>query len=202
MTEGKRTARRDEDTDLDRVSEHAVGNAIRTLRKLKQRTLKEVAVDTGLSIGYLSQVERNKSSPSVKALHAISRALGVNITWFFGDAAERNSEQYVVRRDARNELRFETGISDFLLSQREGSQLELLWCRFEPGSSSGDDAYSHNGEEAGVVVTGEFAIMIDDTWHILKAGDSFSFPSYLPHKYMNPGRRVAEVVWAITPPTY
>ena len=188
--------------EFEGLDEHAVGNAIRTLRKLRQRTLKEVAADTGLSIGYLSQVERNKSSPSVKALHVISRALGVNITWFFGASSEQDTEQYVVRGDARKELRFETGISDFLLSQRQNTELELLWCRFEPGSSSGDDAYSHNGEEAGVVVTGEFAIMIDDTWHILKAGDSFAFPSYLPHKYMNPGRRVAEVVWAITPPTY
>lgn len=184
------------------IEQHAVGDSIRTLRKLKQKTLKQVAAETGLSIGYLSQVERNQSSPSVKALHAISRALGVNITWFFGAEGDGGVQEYVVRRDERKELRFESGISDFLLSQRSTSELELLWCRFEPGSSSGDEPYSHTGEEAGVVVSGEFAIMIDDRWHILGPGDSFSFPSNLPHKYMNPGRRVAEVVWAITPPTY
>lgn len=202
MAEADRAARDDEQTEVDLGDGHAIGNAIRTLRKLRQKTLKEVAAATGLSIGYLSQVERNKSSPSIKALHAISRTLGVNITWFFGPSADGESQEYVVRQDQRKELRFESGITDFLLSRREGSELELLWCRFEPGSSSGEEPYSHNGEEAGVVVSGEFALMINDTWHILAAGDSFSFPSYLPHKYMNPGRRTAEVVWAITPPTY
>jgi len=188
----------DEATD-----QHAVGDSIRTLRKLKQKTLKQVAAETGLSIGYLSQVERNQSSPSIKALHAISRALDVNITWFFGtEGGDSRQQDYIVRRDQRKELRFESGITDFLLSQRSTSELELLWCRFEPGSSSGDEPYSHTGEEAGVVVSGEFAIMIDDRWHILGPGDSFSFPSNLPHKYMNSGRRVTEVVWAITPPSY
>lgn len=183
-------------------SHHEVGDAIRTLRKLQQKTLKHMAAETGLSVGYLSQVERNKSSPSIKALHAISRALGVNITWFFGAAGEYSSQDYIVRRDERRELQFESGIKDFLLSQRADSELELLWCRFEPGSASGEEPYSHTGEEAGVVVSGEFAIMIDNTWHVLATGDSFSFPSHLPHKYMNAGRRPAEVVWAITPPTY
>lgn len=179
-----------------------VGRAIRTLRKLQQKTLKEVAAETGLSAGYLSQVERHKSSPSIKALHAISRALGVNITWFFGASGDNARQDYIVRRRERRALQFESGITDFLLSQRGESQLELLWCRFEPGSTSGDEPYSHDGEEAGVVVSGEFAIMIDNVWHILGTGDSFSFPSNLPHKYMNAGRRPAEIVWAITPPTY
>lgn len=199
MTEPGTASSDNEAIDTER---HAVGDAVRTLRKIQQKTLKEMAAETGLSIGYLSQVERDKSSPSVKALHAISRALGVNITWFFGASNEGEGQEYIVRREERKELRFESGIYDYLLSQRSNAELELLWCRFEPGSSSGDEPYSHNGEEAGVVVSGEFAIMIDDTWHILGAGDSFSFPSYLGHKYMNPGRRPAEIVWAITPPTY
>lgn len=186
----------------DVTDQHTIGEAIRTLRKLQQKTLKDMARETGLSIGYLSQVERNKSSPSIKALHAISRTLGVNITWFFGSLANSEADQYIVRRDQRKELRFESGISDFLLSQRPGSELELLWCQFAPGSSSGDEPYSHPGEEAGIVVAGEFAIMIDETWYILGTGDSFSFPSHLPHKYMNPGRRTTQIVWAITPPTY
>ena len=187
---------------LDDPSRYEVGDAIRTLRKLQQKSLKQLAAESGLSTGFLSQVERNISSPSIKALHAISRGLGVNITWFFGASGDNARQDYIVRRSEWRELRFESGITDYLLSQREDSQLELLWCQFEPGSTSGDEPYSHKGEEAGVVVRGEFAIMIDDTWHVLATGDSFSFPSHLPHKYMNPGRRTAEVVWAVTPSTY
>lgn len=182
--------------------EQGIGNEVRTLRKLRQKTLKGLALETGLSIGYLSQIERNKSSPSVNALHTISRALGVNITWFFGGVGANEQQQYVTRARRRKELRYESGITDFLLSQRTNSELELLWCRFEPGSTSGDQPYSHDGEEAGVVVTGEFALCLDGRWHLLEAGDSFAFPSHIPHRYKNPGRKTTELVWAITPPTY
>src|SRR5699024_7017274 len=74
-----------------------IGNEVRTLRKLRQKTLRQLSKEAGLSIGYLSQVEREKSSPSVKALHAISRALGVNITWFFGQTQRKEQEKYIKR---------------------------------------------------------------------------------------------------------
>jgi quercetin dioxygenase-like cupin family protein len=80
--------------------------------------------------------------------------------------------------------------------------LELLRSTFAPGATSGGQAYSHSGEEAGVILKGELELTIDGEVFVLKAGDSFGFQSSLPHRYRNISDDSAEVIWAITPPSY
>lgn len=180
-----------------------IGREIRGLRKARGLTLTELAEKSGLSIGYLSLLERDRATPSINALHAISRALGVTISWFFdANAAPVEERGFVVRRARRRRLEFSAGIVDELLSPSLEGSLELLASRFPPGASSGDAPYTHNGEEAGVVVRGTLELWVDGKHFVLKAGDSFGFPSSLPHRYCNPGSEETEVVWAITPPSY
>jgi len=157
-----------------------------------------------LSIGFLSQLERGISNPSVKALHDVARALGVNISWFFDeDTAEQAEEvEYIVRSKRRRRLLFEGGISDELLSPTLGGQLELFYSRFQPGSSSGDAPYAHQGEEAGIVVSGSLELWVGERRFLLTEGDSFGFPSSIPHRYANPGPTETIVIWAVTPPSY
>lgn len=181
-----------------------VGEKIRLLRKSRQVTLKDLAERTALSIGYLSQVERNLSSPSVNVLRDIATALGVNISWFF-EAPEQSpagEERFIVRKDNRRKLRFRSGITDSLLTPNLNGQIELLLSRFEPGASSGEEPYTHNGEEAGVVMTGQLELWIDGERFLLSEGDSFNFPSSAPHRYRNPGEIESVVIWSITPPSY
>jgi transcriptional regulator with XRE-family HTH domain len=180
-----------------------IGREIRGLRKARGLTLTELAEKSGLSIGYLSLLERDRATPSINALHAISRALGVTISWFFdANAAPVEERGFVVRRARRRRLEFSAGIVDELLSPSLEGSLELLSSRFPPGASSGDAPYTHTGEEAGVVVRGTLELWVDGKHFVLKAGDSFGFPSSLPHRYRNPGSEETEVVWAITPPSY
>lgn len=180
-----------------------IGREIRGLRKARGLTLTELAEKSGLSIGYLSLVERDRATPSINALHAISRALGVTISWFFdANAAPVEERGYVVRRARRRRLEFSAGIVDELLSPSLEGSLELLSSRFPPGASSGDAPYTHTGEEAGVIVRGTLELWVDGKHFVLKAGDSFGFPSSLPHRYCNPGSEETEVIWAITPPSY
>ncbi|HEX3501582.1 MAG TPA: XRE family transcriptional regulator [Stellaceae bacterium] len=180
-----------------------LGPEIRNLRKARGMTLAAVAAASGLSVGYLSLLERDRATPSINALHAISRALGVTISWFF-EAGETPvpERDIVVRRARRRRLDFSPGISDELLSPSLAGTLELLASRFEPGAASGDSPYSHTGEEAGVVIRGQLELWVDGKTFLLVAGDSFGFPSSLPHRYRNPGSEEAEVIWAITPPSY
>lgn len=180
-----------------------IGAKLRNLRQRQHRTLKDVSAATGISVGHLSQLERDLVSPSIKTLHDISRALGVNISWFFQpiEAAQR-VEQYVVRADARRHISFADGIDDFQLNSPAVRHLGLLYSTFEPQSSSGDTPYTHEGEEAGLVLAGELELWIDDAATLLKEGDSFSFPSSHPHRYRNPGAAVTVVLWAMTPPSY
>ncbi len=181
-----------------------VGTKVRGLRKERKMSLTDLAEATGLSVGFLSQVERDKSNPSVKALHDISRALGVNITWFFESTQESPVPPTgpIVRVRERKKIHYGVDICDELLSPASSEQLELIWSRFAPGSSSGTQPYDHDGEEAGVVLSGVLELVIGDTVHILKAGDSFGFKSRTPHRYSNPGTVDTIVVWAVTPPTY
>ncbi|MEM6485134.1 MAG: cupin domain-containing protein [Pseudomonadota bacterium] len=184
--------------DSERVGEH-----IRRLRKARGMTLTVLSEATGISVGYLSQIERNISSPTVKTLFEISHALGVTIGWFFDRmGGEKSDEKYIVRQGNRQQIRFESGITDYRLTTDAVEQLEVLWSTFEPGTESGDDPYQHEGEECGLVVKGQFELTIDGTVYLLEEGDSFSFPSTMPHSYKNIGREEAVVMWCITPPTY
>lgn len=181
-----------------------VGLEIKHLRRARNLTIADLSASTRLSTGYLSQIERGLSSPSVKALRSISDALGVTVSWFFSPdtAADDDLHNYVVREPSRRTLLFENGIRDELLSPNLGRQLELLRCIFPPGSSSGAEPYVHRGEEAGVVVSGELTLWIGDREILLKSGDSFAFESHEPHRYENQGDLEAIVIWAITPPSY
>ncbi len=190
--------------DLTRI-ESRVGSEIRGLRRARNTTLAEFSEKTGLSQGYLSQIERGISSPSVKALHSISQALGVTISWFFSDPtgeAEGHLRDTIVRAERRRSLSFENGITDELLSPNLDRQIELLRCVFPQGSASGSEPYSHIGEEAGYVLSGEMTLWLEDEEIVLNVGDSFAFSSERPHRYANTGEGEAVVIWAITPPSY
>jgi transcriptional regulator with XRE-family HTH domain len=180
-----------------------IGSEIRGLRKARAVTLAELAKASGLSVGYLSLLERDLATPSIKALHAVSRALGVTISWFFesNDVPEEERD-LVVRRARRRRLDYSAGLVDELLSPNLTGALELLSCRFPPGASSGDETYTHYAEEAGVVIRGRLELWVDGRMVTLEAGDSFGFKSVLPHRYRNPGPDETEVIWAITPPSY
>ena len=181
-----------------------VGSEIRSLRNARDITLQDLGAATGLSIGYLSQIERGISSPAVDALYAISRALGVTISWFFksSDEASALERDIVVRARQRRQLTFSSGIVDELLSPNLDRQLELLCCTFAPGATSGEVAYAHRGEETGIVISGRLEVWVGEKHFVLEEGDSFAFESHLPHRYRNPGRTKAVVIWAITPPSY
>ena len=187
------------------------GNEIRQLRKVRGITLQQLALATGKSVGFLSQVERNITRPSVAALQDISLALGVHIGWFFPEesAGRPEEREHIVREPNRRRLTYSElsgtdylGLHDYLLSANLNGELALGISRYEPGASTGDDSYSHDGVEAGLVLSGCLELTLDGRVHRLEAGDSFSFKSELPHRYANPSEvEETVVVWANTPIT-
>lgn len=200
MVTGNRTAELGELPDID----EKVGTEIRELRKARDMTITELGRETGLSQGYLSQIERGISSPSIKALHSISRALGVTISWFFSATSNTDSalRDFVVRAENRRTLTFSSGIVDELLSPNLGRNIELLRCVFQPGAASGSEPYTHRGEEAGIVIAGSLNLWLGEQHIVLNEGDSFAFSSDTPHRYNNPTDSETVVIWAITPPSY
>lgn len=186
---------------LDEVFE--LGQQIRTLRKIKGMTLQHIADAVGVSTGYLSQIERNRSKLPIGVLKKIANVLGVQLSWFFqpdviGPAEER---EFIVRAGRRRKMSFTgTGISEELLSPNLNGPLEVLLSTIAPGADS--DFYSHDGFEAGLVVRGVLDLWIGDKTFRLEKGDSFSFPSTTAHRCANPGTEPTEIVWVITPPHY
>ena len=183
----------------------ALGPAIRRLRQEKGLTLAQLAECSGLSIGHLSQVERSLSTPTIRQLQAVSAAMGVRIGWFFREPEDASPDpgRVVVRAGERKTLRYDgLGMTDFLLTPGLQGRLELILAELEPGAGSGDEPYSHEGEEAGLVLEGELELWVEEERYLLRAGDSFAFASTRPHRFRNPGRATARVVWAVTPPSY
>ncbi len=181
-----------------------VGREIKALRKAKRWTLERLAEEAQCSVGLLSQVERGKSSASIKTVQKISAALGVNIGWFLpaSDAPPDEELGFIVRRNAIRHLSYGPGIKDALLTPSMSGKLEVLESTFAPGAGSGEEPYTHDGEEAGVVLSGQFALWIDGRTFYLDAGDCFHFESVKPHKYWNPGDQETVIIWVITPPTF
>lgn len=184
----------------------ALGPMIRDARKRRAMTLAEVANRTGLSVGHLSQVERGLSTPTIRQLQQIAEVMGVTIGWFFrSDTSDRAEEDgdVVVRADKRRRMSIDDNsmIDELLVPDLHGA-LELLFCTIQPGAGSGPEPYSHEGEEAGLILTGEMELWVDNQRYHLRAGDSFSFESTRPHHYRNSGTSPLQLVWAITPPTY
>jgi transcriptional regulator with XRE-family HTH domain len=180
-----------------------LGTRIRGLRKACGMTLTDLAQASELTAGYLSQLERNLAYPSIPALFNIARSLGVTIQWFF--ASESISapadDGYVVRKGNRQSIHYEDGIVDQLLTPLPNHQLEMLHSCFPPGTYS-QQSYSHEGEEAGYVLSGQFELWVGERHFLLDEGDSFSFASREPHRYGNPGKVDTTVIWVITPPTF
>ncbi|MFZ5956950.1 helix-turn-helix domain-containing protein [Pseudomonas sp. QL9] len=180
-----------------------LGTRIRGLRKRRGMTLAELAEQSQLTAGYISQLERNLAYPSIPALFNIARSLGVTIQWFFASEVQVDPADagYVVRRNARTSVHYEDGIVDELLSPQPSRQLEMIHSRFPPGAYS-QQSYSHDGEEAGHILSGTFELWVGDRHFVLNEGDSFSYSSQEPHRYGNPGDVDTVVLWVITPPTF
>lgn len=184
-------------------AETDVGAQIRELRKIKGFTLQHVAKKAGISVGYLSQIERERSKLPIGVLKRVSDVLGVHMNWFFqirggGPPEERD---VVVRSQHRRTLTFTgLGIVEELLSPNLSGPLEVLLSTIEPGADSGD--YSHDGVEAGLVLSGTLDLWIAGKFFRLEEGDSFSFKSTEVHRCANPSDSPTKIVWIITPPHY
>lgn len=170
-------------------------------------SLKEVAESSGLSIGSISQIERGLSSPSIRALLNICQALGIEMNQLFEAEfkPEEREKGLVVRRAARSRLEFGAkGLVKELLTPSNSRNMQLMEVVMEPDSGSGSagDTYSHEGEEAGVVLCGRFDLWVDEVPYRLTEGDSFYFESHRPHRFRNCHSGQTRILWIATPPLY
>ncbi|MCL6710275.1 cupin domain-containing protein [Pseudomonas sp. R2.Fl] len=174
----------------------ALGARIRDLRLTKNLTLADLAAATGISIGTLSQMERDLVSPTVRTLFTLSGALDVSPAWLIDpDHDSDKDEPYIVRTDRRVPFLHTEGLRKDLISPAASRRLKGFYLIIEPGGGSGPAPYVHGGEEIGLIISGVLELRIEDSIFVLREGDCFSFPSNKPHSFSNVGTAQATVFW-------
>jgi transcriptional regulator with XRE-family HTH domain len=183
-------------------TEPDLGSTIRRLREERNLSLKEVAMRSDLTPSFLSQVERNITSPSVASLRKVAQAFGVPLTSLFQGPSI--PENHVVRRkDRRQLIHPRRQWRDYLLTPNLTGKLQVILSVIEPGGGSGDEAYAHDSdEECVIILRGRLEFWVGSDWYLLEEGDSIVFESRIPHRNSNPGPEKAEVLWITTPPPY
>jgi DNA-binding transcriptional MerR regulator/quercetin dioxygenase-like cupin family protein len=174
------------------------GQRFRRLRMRRKLSLAQVARATSVSVGFLSALERGQMRCSIATLRRIARFYKTNIISLF----ETNGDgQHLVRPSQRKILETSPNVRMELLAWGNTAMEPHLF-RVKPGGGSGE-SYSHEGEEFLHVLRGEFELWLHNKGHYrLKAGDSLYFESSTPHRWKNPGRAEAWVLWVNTPPTF
>jgi DNA-binding transcriptional MerR regulator/quercetin dioxygenase-like cupin family protein len=175
----------------------AIGSHLRQLRAQRKLSLAQVAQAVGISVGFLSALERSQTSGSVGTLRKLARYYKTNILDFF-DANGAASRQ--VKPRERKVLEAGVGVRMELLAWGD-TVMEPHLFRIAPEAGSGDP-YTHEGEEFIYVLRGDLEIAVNGKEYRLKPGDSFYFESATPHRWKNPGRKETCVLWINTPPTF
>jgi DNA-binding transcriptional MerR regulator/mannose-6-phosphate isomerase-like protein (cupin superfamily) len=175
----------------------ALGGHLRKLRSRKGFSLAQVANAVGISVGFLSALERSRMTASVATLRKLARFYKTSILDFF-DPAESSSP--LVKPDKRKILHAGEGVIMELLAWGN-TVMEPHLFRIAPDAGSGE-SYTHEGEEFLHVLQGELHIALNSQQYHLKQGDSFYFESATPHQWKNPGKKETQVIWINTPPTF
>lgn len=181
--------------------------AVRTSRRLSQR---ELARKSGVTNGLISQIEQNRSSPSVASLKRILDAFPLSLSEFFAPDFE-DHEKIFFRAREFSELNPQKifrnaspagGISLRQVGDVSHRAVQMLHEVYEPGADTGIERYSHDSEEAGIVISGQIEITVGDAIAVLGPGDGYLFDSRLPHRFRNTGDEPCILVSACSPPSF
>ena len=178
-----------------------LGPRIRALRQARGFTLRELAERAGVTESFLSQVEREVTSPSIASVQRIAHALDLAIAELFVEEAPHGR---VVRLADRRRIAYPgLGATDEFLTSGLDGRLQVILSTIEPGGGTGDEPYSHDSdEEVVIVLSGRLELWVADEHHVLEEGDSVTYSSRLKHRNINPGPSTATVLFCLTPPSF
>lgn len=178
-----------------------LGADIRALRKARGLTLSELGDLLGRSVGWLSQVERDLSEPSITDLRYIAKALDVSVSSLFRSAAPEHEQGMIVRANARRPIGSRpAGLVEELLSPDLTDDFEVVHSTFEAGAEITEPVLRPT-QEVGYIVSGRLDVWIAGTTFSIGAGDSFRVRGE-PFRWMNPYAAPCVAIWVIAPPVY
>jgi transcriptional regulator with XRE-family HTH domain len=176
---------------------NSLGKRLRAARKKRGWTLAQLGQQVGLSVSYLSQVEREATMPSLPTLTAIARAFSVDVRDFF---EEEEAPPCVVRSSQGKTLRgTENLLVELLSADPLGKSILPYRVTCQPGASC-ERPSSYPGEECGFILKGELTVTVGEETVRLKVGDSIHYQRHQPHAWRNEGNEECIVIWVASPP--
>jgi len=175
-----------------------IGQKIHSLRLQYGLTQKELADRAELSKGFISQLERDLTSPSIVTLTDILECLGTTPGEFF---SERDEEKIVFSSNDMFEKEEDGQKILWLIPNAQKNELEPILLSLQPGAATKQDA-PHTGEEFGFVLSGTGLLFLGGRKHKLKKGCSFYYKPIVPHHIENRGKTELKILWVSTPPSF
>lgn len=175
-----------------------LGNKLKELRISNDLTLEELASRSELTKGFLSQVERNLTSPSISTLEDILEALGSNLSEFFQPDHE---EQIVFHTQDFFIDEKEEYMIEWIIPNAQKNEMEPILLTLYPNSRS-QLMESHSGEEFGYVLKGNVVLIRNNKRYKLKAKETFYINGKSSHYLENIGNSEAKILWVTTPPMF
>lgn len=174
-----------------------VGGRLRELRQERDLSMRSLARLSGLSTNALSMIERGRTSPSVSTLYKLSEALEVPITAFFRTVPPRQGIVYR-KADERSRVEFQRGLWEGLGGESFIGRVEPFMLTLEAGATSGPHGLVHSGHEFVICLSGQLEYEVEGGRYSLNPGDSLLFASRLHHRWRNPGKTVANVLFVLS----
>ncbi len=178
-----------------------LGADIRALRKSRGITLQAMASRLGRSVGWMSQIERDLSTPSIEDLRAMAAVLEVPLSLLFSTSpTDANEAGRIVRRNDRRPLGDPgAGLVEELLSPDLTDKFEVVHSTFAAGAATGET--TRPTQELGYVISGRLSLWIGGVEYDVGPGDSFRIRGE-PYRWANPHDVPAVLIWVIAPPVY
>ena len=178
-----------------------IGSKIKRLRVRLGLTQEELAARTELTKGFISQLERDITSPSIATLMDILEALGTNVSEFFSDREDDCVMTYAAD-DMFIKADEEAGVTiRWLVTNAQRNALEPILVTLAPGASTEPDD-PHEGEEFGYVLSGTITLVSGEQKRKVRRGDAFYFRPTGVHYLINTGKSEGKVLWVSTPPSF
>lgn len=177
-----------------------IGEKIKLLRIQNSLTQEELADRSELTKGFISQVERDLTSPSIASLVDILEGLGTNLKDFFNE----NVDEKIVfsKEDAfeseNDDLKYKLS---WIIPNAQKNMMEPILIEIESGGRTKKD-FPHEGEEFGYVLNGTIFIHVGNKKYKVRKGESFYYGANSNHYISNKGKIKASVVWVSTPPSF
>jgi transcriptional regulator with XRE-family HTH domain len=170
-----------------------IGEKIKRLRKANNLTQEELANRAYLTKGFISQLERDLTSPSIVTLKSILDVLGEELADFFRDVKH---EKVLFDKKARvlSSTSTEQMEVELLVPSAQSRLMDPVFVRLEPGASE--------GEEFGFLLQGRVTLWVDKEAYRMRKGDCFYFASDKEHRLHNPGKTTAKLLWIVSPPVF